>query len=294
MYELIQAAARSYYLDCPVKIGLYVEDDGGAVLIDSGGDKDAGRRVRQLLERQGWRLKAIVNTHAHADHIGGNHYLQAQTGCPIFAPAIEAAFARHAVLESSFLYGGYPCKELRHKFLMAQESDVQPLSAPGFPAALTPIPLPGHAFDMTGYRTPDGVVYLGDCLSSEATLDKYGIPFIYDVGAYLDTLDAVAAMEGALFVPAHAPAAASIAGLARYNREKVQDVADRILALCRTPLCFEDILQALFGQYGLTMDFEQYVLVGSTVRSYLAWLKGTGRLEARFAAGRLLWAALPA
>ena len=101
-------------------------------------------------------------------------------------------------------------------------------------------------------------------------------------------------MEGALFVPAHAPAAASIAGLARYNREKVQDVADRILALCRTPLCFEDILQALFGQYGLTMDFEQYVLVGSTVRSYLAWLKGTGRLEARFAAGRLLWAALPA
>lgn len=40
--------------------------------------------------------------------------------------------------------------------------------------------------------------------------------------------------------------------------------------------------QRLFEEYGLTMNFEQYVLVGSTVRSYLAWLKDTGRLNAAF------------
>ena len=37
------------------------------------------------------------------------------------------------------------------------------------------------------------------------------------------------------------------------------------------------------------MSFEQYVLVGSTVRSYLAWLKDTGRLEAFFEDNQLLW-----
>ena len=37
------------------------------------------------------------------------------------------------------------------------------------------------------------------------------------------------------------------------------------------------------------MTFEQYVLVGSTVRSYLAWLKDTGRLNARFENNMLLW-----
>ena len=37
------------------------------------------------------------------------------------------------------------------------------------------------------------------------------------------------------------------------------------------------------------MNFEQYVLVGSTVRSYLAWLKDTSRLNAVFEDNMLLW-----
>lgn len=28
-------------------------------------------------------------------------------------------FTRHPILEPSFLYGGYPCEDLRHKFLLA-------------------------------------------------------------------------------------------------------------------------------------------------------------------------------
>ena len=61
--------------------------------------------------------------------------------------------------------------------------------------AVESIPLPGHFFDMVGFRTEDGVVYLADCLSSRETLDKYQISFIYDVAAYLDTLERVKAME---------------------------------------------------------------------------------------------------
>ena len=38
------------------------------------------------------------------------------------------------------------------------------------------------------------------------------------------------------------------------------------------------------------MSFEQYVLVGSTVRSYLAWLKDTGRLTTLFEDGWMRWA----
>jgi hypothetical protein len=37
------------------------------------------------------------------------------------------------------------------------------------------------------------------------------------------------------------------------------------------------------------MNYEQYVLVGSTVRSYLAWLKDQGELDARFEDSRMLW-----
>ena len=41
--------------------------------------------------------------------------------------------------------------------------------------------------------------------------------------------------------------------------------------------------------YDKTMTWEQYVLVGSTVRSYLSWLKEQGRIQNRFEENRLLW-----
>ena len=289
MYELIQITEKSHYIQCPAKIGLVRLEGGEVCLIDSGSDKDAGRKVRQLLDAQGWKLRAIYNTHSNADHIGGNKYLQGQTGCRIYAPGIEQAFTQYPVLEPSFLYGGCPCKDLRHKFLMAQGSGAEPLTPGVLPEGFEIIPLPGHFFDMVGYRTPDGVVYLADCLSSRETLDKYQIGFIYDVAAYLDTLEKVKTLSARMFVPAHAPAAEEIADLAQYNIDKVREIAERILELCAQPLGFEDILQRLFAAYQLTMDFEQYVLVGSTVRSYLSWLKDTGKLTAVFEDNRLLW-----
>ena len=289
MYELVPITENSFYIQSPAKIGLVRLGGADVCLIDSGNDKDAGRKVRQLLDANGWRLTAIYNTHSNADHIGGNQYLQKQTGCRVFAPGIEQAFTRHPVLEPSFLYGGYPCKDLRHKFLMAQESGAELLTPEALPEGFEVIPLPGHFFHMTGYRTPDGVVYLADCLSSRETLEKYQIGFIYDVAAYLDTLDKVKNLSARMFVPAHAPASEEIASLAQYNQDKVWEIAERIVDLCGEPLPFETILQRLFTAYQLTMNFEQYVLVGSTVRSYLSWLKDAGRLNAVFSDNLLLW-----
>ncbi|MDU4973656.1 MAG: MBL fold metallo-hydrolase, partial [Hungatella hathewayi] len=136
---------------------------------------------------------------------------------------------------------------------------------------------------------PDNVIYLADCLSSRETLEKYQIGFIYDVAAYLKTLEMVKSLTAKIFVPAHAEATTDISKLAQYNIDKVNEIAEKILELCVEPCCFENILQRLFTEYGLTMNFEQYVLVGSTIRSYLAWLKDTGKLTADFDDNMLLW-----
>ena len=289
MYELIQISEHDYYIQSPAKIGLVKLNDTEVCLIDSGNDKDAGRKVRKILDEHEWTLKAVYNTHSNADHIGGNKYLQGQTGCKIYAPGIECDFTRHPILEPSLLYGGYPCKDLRHKFLLAQESGAEYLTKETLPEGFELIPLPGHFFDMAGFRTPDDNVYLADCLSSRETLEKYQIGFIYDVAAYLNTLEKVKTLKARLFVPAHAEAAEDITELAQYNIDKVNEIADKIVSLCKEPLGFEVILQRLFTEYGLVMNFEQYVLVGSTVRSYLAWLKDTGRLNTVFEKNLLLW-----
>ena len=292
MYELIQAAEHTYYIQCPAKMGLWVPDGQHAVLIDSGNDKDAGRKVQKILEAQGWALTAILNTHANADHNGGNALLQQRLGVPAFAPGIEAAVTAHPILEPAFLYGGYPPKPLRNKFLLAQPSRCQPLTEDNLPAGLAMLPLPGHFFDMCGFRTEDGVWFLADCLSGASIVEKYHVNFIYDVAAYLETLDRVSALEGRLFIPAHAEPAEDIRPLAELNRRKVLEIAELIRSLCREPRIFEDVLRDVFTHYQLTMDFNQYVLVGSTVRSYLAYLLDRGELTAEFSDSRLLWRAV--
>lgn len=291
MYELIQVLNNTYYVNCPAKIGLYLDGDKDVYLIDSGNDKEAGRKVRQILDKNGWALRAILCTHSHADHIGGCKYLQAQTGCKVYAPGIERNFTRHTLLEPALLYGGFPPKALRHKFLMAQESDADELASAELPEGFEIIPLPGHCFEMVGFRTPDNVVFLADCLSSRATLEKYRIGFIYDVQAYLDTLEEAKYLKAAFFVPAHAEACEDVSELAQYNIDTVNEIAGRIKSICTQPVNFEALLQRLFDEYALELSFEQYALVGSTVKSYLAWLMDKGQLKATCENNMLLWEA---
>lgn len=289
MYELIQVSERTYYIDCPAKMGIYRDGDDGVYLIDSGNDKEAGKKVQKILAAQGWNLKAILTTHSNADHIGGNHLLQDRLDCPVYASGIEAAFTEYPLLEPSFLYGGFPCRPLRNKFLMAQDSRVTDISQAQLPEGMEILALPGHYFQMIGLRTPDNVCFLADCLTSDAIIEKYHISFIYDVAAWLDTLDRVEAMSAALFIPSHAKAVTDIRPLVQLNRDKVMEIKERLLAYCREPHTFEDILTFVFNSYGLAMDLNQYVLCGSTIRSYLSWLCDLGLLHFSFEENRMLW-----
>lgn len=180
-------------------------------------------------------------------------------------------------------------RDLRHKFLMANESDALDINDKDFPKELEVIHLPGHFFHMIGLRTPDNVVFLADCISSKAVLEKYQITFIYDVAAFLDTLDLIENMEADIYIPAHTEVMTDIKELVLLNRKKVFEVADKLLEFCAEPTNFESILQKVFNEYGLTMNFEQYVLVGSTVRSFLSWLRDNNKADVIFENNMLLW-----
>ncbi len=288
MYELIKVSEHGYYIDCPAKMGLVTLENNEVLLIDSGNDKNAAKKVRGILNTQGWTLRAILNTHSHADHIGGNAFLQEQTGCAVYAPSFESVSVTYPILEPALLYGGNPPSALRHKFLMAQPSVVCPLSEAVLPDYVQIVPLGGHTPEMVGFRVDD-VIFLADCLSSEQTLQKYRIGVLWDVADYLQTLEMVKTMTASLFIPSHAAPTADITPLAQLNIDAVKEIAAHIAALCQTPLTFDELLTRLFDDYTLTMTAEQYVLVGSTVRCYLTHLCEQGMLTPLAEQNRFCW-----
>lgn len=291
MYEVNQVGENTFYIESPAKMGIYRLSASEICLIDSGNDKDAGRKVEKILAERGWTLKFILNTHSNADHVGGNALLQQRLSAPAYTSGIEACFNRYPILEPAFLYGGYPCKELRNKFLMAQPSEVQELTMLTLPEGMETLSLEGHYFGMVGFKTPDGVWFLADCVMGENILQKYHASFIYDVAAYLATLDKVEQLKGNWFIPAHAAACKDIRPLVSANRSKVLEIIDCIKEICKEPTAAEEVIKNIFDRYQLNMDWNQYVLVGSTVRSYLTYLLDKNELKAEFQDNRLLWLA---
>lgn len=237
--ELERVGEKTYYIKNPTNIGIYKVDNENVYIIDSGNDKEAGKKILKIVEEQNWRIVGIINTHSNADHIGGNKVIQNRTNCKIFSSNLENAFTMFPELEPSFLYGGYPFKNLKNKFLMAkapnQVEDINQNKIEG----LEILKLPGHFFDMIGVKTSDNIYFLADAIFSKETIEKYHIFFIYDVEAFLETLNYIEGIEGKLFIPAHSMATENIKELVKINREKVYEIINKILKICENPITLD-------------------------------------------------------
>ena len=286
--ELIKVGKQTYYIKNPTNIGIYKINDKEVYLIDSGNDKDAGRKILKIIEEQGWNVKGIITTHSNADHIGGNKIIQDRTNCLILANKIEKVFNENTILEPSFLYGGYPFKELRNKFLQAKESNCMEIEN-NLPDGLEYILLKGHYFDMIGIKTSDDVYFLADSLFSEETINKYHLFYIYDVKEFLNTLEFLSTLEGKLYIPSHIDAIENIKKLIEINKNKINEILNKIIKFCKIEKTFEEILKNIFDEYKLNMNPNQYVLIGSTVRSYLSYLYDEGKLTFEFKENKMYW-----
>ena len=286
--ELVKVGEKPYYIKNPTNIGIFKVDDENVYLIDSGNDKDAGKKILKIIDEQGWKVKGIISTHSNADHIGGNKVIQDRTNCNIYAYNIEKSFTEYPILESSFLYGGYPFKDIRNKFLLAKESVVTSINN-NLPQGLEYFTLKGHFFDMIGIKTSDNVYFLADSLFSEETITKYHLFFVYDVKEFLNTLESLKELKGRVYIPSHCEATRDITDLIDINKNKVCEIINNIYEFCKNEVTFEDILKLIFDKYSLTMNANQYVLVGSTIKSYLSYLYEENRISYEFKENKMFW-----
>ena len=105
-------------------------------------DTPDAEAIDAALEREGWRLSHILNTHWHPDHAGGNAALKRRWGCTVIGPRGEA--------------DKIPGLDMR-----VGEGDVVELG--GLSARV--LDVPGHTAGHIAYWFDlDGVAFVGDTL----------------------------------------------------------------------------------------------------------------------------------
>src|SRR6204780_3055699 len=104
-----------------------------AVVIDPG---DELGRITSILEKHRLRVKAIIVTHAHIDHIGGAQKLKALTGAPVYMNFNDQELYDHIDVQAQWL--GVPTPAKTDIDVNARGGESLKIGAAEFPVLDTP------------------------------------------------------------------------------------------------------------------------------------------------------------
>lgn len=298
--DLIRLTNNAYHLRAGSNAGLLLRGDR-ALLVDTGLDRDAARRILKHVTALRVELAAIVITHAHADHFGGASELKKRTGAPVWAPAFEAAVVENPLLEPIYLFAGaQPPAELEGKFILAQPCPVDGLLLPGRQPLhgfeVEVIPAPGHAHNQVMIGAPqEGVCFAADAFFPPQVLDKYGIPFYVDIDQTLATLAALPILAYHVFAQGHGDAYTDVAEVAGYNSQRIGEILSQVLAAIAEPSDDSQVLQRTANALHITISQPAiFYLTRTTIHACLNSLRRAGLADLSLVENRLLWQATSA
>ena len=299
--DLIRLTDNAYHLRAGSNAGLLVSGTR-ALVVDSGLDRDAARRILKHVAALQVEVAAIVITHAHADHFGGAGEVKRRTGAPVWAPVFEAAVIENPLLEPVYLFAGaQPIQELEGKFILAQPCPVDSLLQPGRQEIadfeVEAIPAPGHAHNQMMIGAPqEGICFAADAFFPPAVLDKYGIPFYVDIDQTLATLAALPGLPYHVFAQGHGDAydRSGLEQVLDYNMARIEAIRELVGAAVATPSDDNQVLQTVVGALGLHIEQPAiYYLTRTTIHACLNSLRRAGLAELSLVENRLLWHTTP-
>jgi endoribonuclease LACTB2 len=215
----------------------------------------------------GGRVRAILLTHQHLDHVSGAAHLAARTGAPIWAHADTARLLAGRVKVDRLLEDG------------------EVIELAGNPRRrLRVLHTPGHAPGHLCFAEEEtGFVAVGDMVSSQSTIlidpESEG-----DMRLYLASLDRLAQLGARALLPAHGGPIPDPAGkLEEYVRHRLwreERVAaalserGRASAAELVPLAYADVQPALYGlaERSLRAHLDKLVADGRARREGDQWL----------------------
>jgi glyoxylase-like metal-dependent hydrolase (beta-lactamase superfamily II) len=225
--DVVQVAGGVYWVRGGLVNWYLLAEGRDLTLVDAGypGDADDVEASIALIGRRPEDVRAVLVTHAHADHVGAVAPLSAAYGTPVYLDAAEVPHARRERVEQvsvptvlahawrprvavwavrALRRGG--TREVRSPAALPFPSGGA-LDLPGSPV---PVPTHGHTSGHTAFSLPAaGVVLTGDALvtghPTSARRDPQLLPrfFSHDPDRAVTALGALARLDADVVLPGH-------------------------------------------------------------------------------------------
>ncbi|GAB4278561.1 MAG: MBL fold metallo-hydrolase [Candidatus Rifleibacteriota bacterium] len=292
--ELIKISDRVRLIPGAANVGVILLKDSNVALIDSGLNQKQAEKILELLSDYRFEVSHILNSHAHADHIGGNAFIQQQTGCKILASPLETPMIRQPLVQAAVLSSGAPLIDLTNRFIVANPSSVEPFNTNELQIedlTVKILDLPGHSINQKGFQI-DNVAYVADTVFPDSFFKKQRLPFIYDPLAQLETLEKLRTLQAKTFFGGHFLPAPSIGTMIEGNFAVIRDALAFMRKTLKIPQPQDRIVKAFMDNFALKKNNWEYFLYRATVNGYLSSLHKHGEIRYRILDNLLMWYAI--
>ena len=296
-----------YYISGPTNIGIIEErlsdTKSNLYMIDSGCNTEDGKRIfteiTEYFSQKDITIKAIINTHSHADHCGANNYIQQKTNCEIWITENEQGSLINPFLQPIISWGGNPLPEINSSYYVAEKTVPNKIINPNEKFTLLNgikisfINLPGHYFEMVGILCENDnkkVLFASDGIFGRKNIGKYWIPFLYDVKEFKNSLDTISSLNADFCIPGHGEPTSQIEETVELNKIAIISNEQCILeALKYKEQTQEDILKYVADKNEINLHIAQYMLIGCTIKAYLTFLYNEGKISYHIKENKMYW-----
>jgi len=265
-------------------IPFYKINDEDIILLDTGWKEGEREGIEEVLEKNDLKVTAILNSHAHRDHIGNNAYLKNKYNCIIAMSASEAHICSSEV-NLKLYYSGETLKEVKeHYGHLVCKTDINienhqdniVINGINFKIIHTPGHSPAHIVIIT----PDDVAYLGDALLSYETMEGAKIPYSFILSEDLKSKEKLYDLKCSRYMVTHKGIYDDITKLIDDNIDFYKNRAEKIYEIIEGAMTMEDIMKAVSKSFRINLNsINRYTFIERMLKPYVEYLYEIEKLQ---------------
>lgn len=283
--DILKVKGNTYCIDTGMTyIPFYKINDEEIIMLDTGWERGERNGIDEVLEKNNFKVTAILNSHAHIDHIGNNTYFRDKYNSIIAMSAYEAIICSSEV-NLKLYYGNQTLKFVKEHYnhmvfktdIIIEENQHEILLC-GVNFKI--IHTPGHSPAHICIITPDDIAYLGDALVSYEVMEGAKMPYAYILSEDMKSKAKLYDLNCIKYVVAHKGIYNNITKLINDNIDFYESRAMLIYEAIDGLMTMEEIMKVIMKTFNINIkNIEKYYFMEKMLRSYVEYLYEIEKLK---------------